>query len=97
MGKTDVDAAFAELKSLGQCNSRSKFSEDWLGREKSYYRGIQSKGRPASLKAQIHLIKRLLDFGEGFVRSEFPSMCKLGKTYLRLSGELLGALLAGAR
>jgi hypothetical protein len=91
-----IDAAFAELKSLGQCRSRSEFSSSWLGREKSYYRSLQSKGRQPSAEALINLICRLRDLGRNFTRSEYPAVDRIGRTYLKLSGELLDALLMGS-
>jgi hypothetical protein len=90
-----IDAAFAELKQLGQCKSRSEFSRNWLGREKSYYRSLQSKGRQPSAEAQINLIGRLRQLGSDFTRSDHPAVDRIGRSYLKLSGELLDALLRG--
>jgi hypothetical protein len=52
MNKNNIDLVFEHLKRIGQCESRSAFSRDWLGREESYYRGIQARGGQASVEAQ---------------------------------------------
>jgi hypothetical protein len=70
---------------------------EWLGREESYYRSIQSKGLRPSIEAQVNLAARLRDFGMSFSRSEYPSLVKIGNTYLKLYGEYLDALLNSAQ
>jgi len=97
MEGNNIDLVFGELQRIGQCSSRSQFSRDWLGRETSYYRSIQSKGLKPSVEAQLNLVSRLRDLGMSFSRSEYPSLVKIGNTYLRLYGELLDALLTGAQ
>jgi hypothetical protein len=92
-----IDIVFEELKKLGQCTSRSQFSREWLGREESYYRSIQSKGIEPSVEAQLNLVSRLRDLGMSFSRSEYPSLVKIGNTYLKLYGECLDALLNSAQ
>ena len=93
MEDSNIDLVFEELKKLGQCSSRSQFSRDWLSREESYYRSIQSKGRRPSAEAQLNLVSRLRDLGMSFSCSEYPSLVKIGNTYLKLYGECLDALL----
>ena len=93
-----IDIVFEELKRIGQCTSRSQFSRDWLGRNESYYRSIQSKGRRPSAEAQLNLVSRLRDLGMSFSRSaEYPTLVELGHIYLRLYGECLDALLNSAQ
>jgi hypothetical protein len=92
-----IDSVFEELKRIGQCTSRSQFSREWLGREESYYRSIQSKGLKPSAEAQLNLVSRLRDLGMSFSRSEYPSLVKIGNTYLKLYGECLDALLNSAQ
>src|ERR1039458_455003 len=65
-----IDIVFEELKKLGQCTSRSSFSLDWLGRNESYYRSIQSKGLKPSAEAQLNLVAKLRSLGMTFSRSE---------------------------
>jgi hypothetical protein len=97
MEGNNIDLVFGELQRIGQCSSRSQFSRDWLGRETSYYRSIQSKGLRPSIEAQVNLAARLRDLGMCFGSSEYPSVAAIGKTYLKLYGELLDALLTSAQ
>jgi hypothetical protein len=97
MNNDNIDLVFEHLKRIGQCESRSTFSRDWLGREESYYRGIQARGGQASVEAQVNLVSRLRDLGTNFTRSEFPLLIELGHIYLRLYGECLDTLLTSAQ
>src|ERR1039457_5864477 len=97
MNKNNIDLVFEHLKRIGQCQSRSDFSKNWLNREESYYRGIQLRGNKASVEAQLNLVAKLRILGTNFTRSEFPSLIELGDTYLRLYGECLDALLTSAQ
>ena len=98
-GDYSIDDVYDELKRIGQCTSRSQFSREWLGREESYYRSIQSKGRRPSAEAQLNLVSRLRDLGMSFSRSscQYPTLVELGNTYLKLYGECLDALLNSAQ
>jgi hypothetical protein len=97
MNNDNIDLVFEHLKRIGQCESRSAFSREWLGREESYYRGIQARGHKASVEAQVNLVAKLRSLGMNFTRSEFPLLIKLGDIYLRLYGECLDALLNSAQ
>jgi hypothetical protein len=97
MNRDNIDLVFEHLKRIGQCESRSTFSRDWLGREESYYRGIQARGHKASVEAQVNLVAKLRSLGTNFTRSEFPLLIELGDIYLRLYGELLDTLLTSAQ
>ena len=97
MNRDNIDLVFEHLKRIGQCESRSTFSRDSLGREESYYRGIQARGHKASVEAQVNLVAKLRAFGTTFTRSEYPSLVELGNTYLKLYGECLDALLNPAQ
>jgi hypothetical protein len=97
MENGNIDLVFEELKRIGQCTSRSQFSRDWLGRNESYYRSIQSKGLKPSVAAKVNMVSRLRDLGMSFSRSEYPSLVKIGNTYLKLYGECLDALLNSAQ
>jgi hypothetical protein len=97
MNDDNIDLVFEHLKRIGQCESRSDFSKNWLNREASYYRGIQARGHKASVEAQVNLVSRLRDLGTNFTRSEFPLLIELGDIYLRLYGELLDTLLTSAQ
>jgi hypothetical protein len=97
MENGNIDFVFEELKRIGRCTSRSQFSREWLGREESYYRSIQSKGLNPSVEAQVNLCGRLRDLGVFFSRSQYPTLVKFGNTYLKLYDECLDALLNSAQ
>ena len=97
MNNDNIDLVFEHLKRIGQCESRSAFSRDWLGREESYYRGIQARGHKASVEAQVNLVAKLRALGMNFTRCEYPSLVKIGNRYLELYGECLDALLNSAQ
>ena len=99
MENGNIDLVFEELKRIGQCSSRSQFSREWLGREESYYRSIQSKGLKPSAEAQLNLVAKLRSLGISFSRSscQYPTLVELGNTYLKLYGECLDALLNSAQ
>ena len=99
MENGNIDLVFEELKRIGQCSSRSQFSREWLGREESYYRSIQSKGLKPSAEALLNLVAKLRSLGISFSRSscQYPTLVELGNTYLKLYGECLDALLNSAQ
>ena len=97
MENGNIDLVFGELQRIGQCTSRSQFSREWLGREESYYRSIQSKGIKPSAEAKLNLVAKLRSLGMNFSRSEYPSLVKIGNRYLELYGECLDALLNSAQ
>ena len=99
MNNDNIDLVFEHLKRIGQCQSRSTFSRDWLGREESYYRSIQSKGLKPSVEARVNLVAKLRSLGMSFSRSsrQYPTLVELGNTYLKLYGECLDALLNSAQ
>ena len=97
MEDSNIDLVFGELQRIGQCTSRSQFSREWLGREESYYRSIQSKGLKPSVEAQVNLCGRLRDLGMSFSRSEYPTLVKIGNRYLELYSLCLEELLNPAQ
>lgn len=88
-----VEATFKELLKLGQCQSRSDFSRNFLGREESYLRSVQSKGVVVSVEAQLNLATRLRSLGLNFSRSGHPSVYEIGATCLKLHAACLDDLL----
>ena len=92
-----VDQIFGELQRMGQCRTRDEFSSEWLGREKSYYRSLSSKGRTASAEAQLNLAGRLRKLGMTFARSDNDILREIGVAYLQMYAELIDALLAMPR
>ena len=97
MNNDNIDLVFEHLKRIGQCQSRSDFSKNWLNREESYYRGIQARGHKASVEAQVNLVAKLRALGMNFTRCEYPSLVKIGNRYLELYGQCLDTLLNSAQ
>jgi len=91
-----IDFVFEELQRMGQCNSRSEFSRNWLGRNESYYRSIQSKGLEPSIEVTVNLAARLRELGISLGRSDNKKVAEIGMVYLKLYGECLDALLTRA-
>src|ERR1035437_5282652 len=99
MENGNIDLVFEELKRIGVCTSRSQFSRDWLGRNESYFRSIQSKGLKPSTEAQLNMVAKLRSLGMSYSRSscQYPTLVELGNAYLKLYGECLDALLNSAQ
>jgi hypothetical protein len=91
-----IDDVFEELKRIGQCTSRSRFSTYWLSRNESYFRSIQSKGIRASVEAELNLAARLRELGHSFAREDDPTIARIGMSYLDMYGKCLDALLTRA-
>lgn len=87
---------YDELMRLGECTSRSQFSTEWLGKNQSYFRGIQSKGLRVSLPAHAHLTAKLRDKGVHYNKSSHPKLLPLGTACLMLYDQCLNALLSRA-
>ena len=96
MSKDNVDLVFEELKKLRLCRSRSDFSRNWLGREEAYYRGVQSRGQPTSVEAQVNLVAKLRDLGMHFAGSAHPRLNATGDVLLKMHGETLDVMLGEA-
>lgn len=96
MSKDNVDLIFEELVRFRLCRSRSDFSRNWLGREEAYYRGVQSKGLPASVEAQLNLVAKLRDLGTHFASSKHPKLNATGDVLLKMHGEFLDVMLSEA-
>ncbi|HEY5306397.1 MAG TPA: DUF6626 family protein [Pseudolabrys sp.] len=97
MENGSIDFVFSELTRIGQCRSRSQYSQYWLGRNESYFRSMQSKGLKPSAEVKLYLVARLRDLGMSFTRSDHPIAVEIGNTYLKLYGECLEALLNSAQ
>ena len=46
-----IESIFEELKGIGAVTSGTDFSEEWLGMEGSYFRGLRARQRDPSAKA----------------------------------------------
>ena len=54
-----IDDVYLQLRELGVVQNKSDFSMTWLGKEKSYYRGLLSKQREPSVDALAHCASKL--------------------------------------
>jgi hypothetical protein len=54
-----IDELYLHLRDLGVVQNKSDFSERWLGKEKSYYRGLLSKQREPSVDALAFCASKL--------------------------------------
>lgn len=54
-----IDDLYGQLRELGIVENKSDFSERWLGKEKSYYRGLLSKQREPSVDALAFCASKL--------------------------------------
>ncbi len=54
-----IDDVYLQLRELGIVQNKSDFSERWLGKEKSYYRGLLSKQREPSVDALAFCASKL--------------------------------------
>jgi hypothetical protein len=59
-----IEKIFEELRDIGIVRSRDQFSAEWLGREKSYLRGLQAKNRKPSVAVLAVCGARLLKNAE---------------------------------
>ena len=59
-----IEKIFEELRDIGIVRSRDQFSAEWLGREKSYLRGLQAKKRKPSVEVLAVCGARLLKNAE---------------------------------
>lgn len=55
-----IEKIFEELRDIGIVRSRDQFSAEWLGREKSYLRGLQAKNRKPSVAVLATCAARLV-------------------------------------
>ncbi len=59
-----IEKIFGELRDIGIVRSRDQFSAEWLGREKSYLRSLQSKKRKPSVAVLAICAARLVRSAE---------------------------------
>ena len=82
-----IDDLYQQLRQLGVVQNKSDFSITWLGKEKSYYRGLLSKQREPSVDALAHCASKLRT-----VSVYFPSSKK--RVMGRLANQCLEELLS---
>lgn len=83
-----------KLVELRLCQSRSEFSSDWLGREKSYWRSVDARRGTISFRAHAYLVQSLQSTGSVFAASGVTQTVAKGEILLALSKACLDYLLA---
>ena len=93
-----IETIFEELREIGAVNSSDEFSTKWLGRERSYLRGLRAKQRAASPSVLATCAVRLLKTADGLNINRLPP-AKTRSVQLRtLANRCLEQILAeGAR
>lgn len=77
-----IEKIFEELRDIGVVRTRDQFSAEWLGRERSYLRGLQSKKRQPSVDVLVTCAARLVKSAEQFSKADAP-MAKAKSAELR--------------
>lgn len=77
-----IEKIFEELRDIGIVRSRDQFSAEWLGREKSYLRGLQAKKRKPSVAVLATCAARLVRNAEQLGRVD-ASIAKAKSAELR--------------
>ncbi len=89
-----IENVFEELKGIGAVTSGSDFSEQWLGMEASYYRGLRAKQRDPSVRALANCAVRLRGRAGILQRSAYPQIRVAAQRYQLLAEQCLNGLLA---
>lgn len=77
-----IEKIFEELRDIGIVRSRDQFSAEWLGREKSYLRSLQSKNRKPSIAVLATCAARLVKGAEQLSKTD-AAMAKAKSAELR--------------
>ena len=93
-----IEGIFEEMRGIGAVASSDEFSTEWLGRERSYLRGLRAKRRDASPVVLATCAVRLLRTADGLKSAGVP-IADAKQLHLRNMANrcLEGILAAGAR
>ena len=93
-----IEGIFEEMRGIGAVASSDEFSTNWLGRERSYLRGLRAKRREASPAVLATCAVRLLRTADGLKNAGLP-IAETKQSHLRSMANrcLEGILAAGAR
>lgn len=89
-----IEAIFEELKTLGAVNSRTKFSEEWLGMEGSYFRGKRIAALPHSPRALATCAARLKGKSQLLRQATSPEFRRMADKLDHLADRCVEELLA---
>lgn len=91
-----IESIFEELKGIGAVTSGTDFSEEWLGMEGSYFRGLRARQRDASAKALATCAVRLKKRARMLEVSTHPQVQAAAGKYGRLAEACVDALLTAS-
>ena len=88
-----IEGVYEELRKLGSVKASSDFSENWLGMQEGYYRGLRAKRRNPSAKALAVCAARLRRRAELLEASTDYGIRQRGSKYAVLADRCIEALL----
>jgi len=88
-----IEIVYEELRKLGSVKAGSDFSENWLGMQEGYYRGLRNKRRDPSAKALATCAVRLKRHARMLEVSTFPQVQRIANSYDMLAEHCVSALL----
>lgn len=88
-----IDEIFLVLKGMGECQTASAFSREYLGMESNYLRGLKWRDREPSPRALAHCASALREKGELLSQSEKPFIVERRQKLLGLADSCIERLL----
>ena len=88
-----IEKIFEELKQAGAIRSGTDFSQNWLGMEGSYWRGLRAKHREPSLKAIVRCAMKLRAAADDLSAIENPQIVRLQARLRGLADGCVGQIL----
>ena len=92
-----IEAIYEELRTLGAVSSRTRFSEDWLGMEGSYFRGKRIAALPQSPRALTTCAARLKGKSQLLRQAMSPEFLRVADKLDQLADRCVEELLAEHR
>lgn len=89
-----IEIVYEELRKQGLVKAGSDFSENWLGMQEGYYRGLRNKRRDPSAKALATCAVRLKRHARMLEVSTFPQVQLIADRYDKLADQCVEGLLA---
>lgn len=89
-----IESIFDGLRDIGAVTSGTDFSEEWLGMEGSYFRGLKAKQRHPSAKALANCAVRLKKRARMLEVSTYPQVRVAATRYQMLADQCLDGLMA---
>ena len=87
-----IELIFEELRETGAIRSGVDFSQNWLGMEGSYWRGLRAKRREPSLKAIARCAVKLRAVADDLSTIENPQIAATQARLRRLADGCVGQI-----